>query len=340
MPSLAVDCRALIAALLLCFGVTPPLAADPLRIATFNSGLSRDGPGLLLRDILKGKDPQVIAAQDSIVRIFPDIIVLQKFDFDMGIAALHAFADALGEQGAVYPYRFARQPNSGLQTDHDLDGDGDTGDAGDAQGYGRFFGEGGMAILSKYPIAEGDIQDFSGLLWRDLPGALLPTANDGSVFPNDTTYSVQRLSSVAHWVVPIDAPSGRVWLMTFHATPPVFDGPEDRNGKRNHDEIAFWLRYMDGAFGPAPTKRFFLLGDANNDPKRGEGLKPPLLALLNDPRLSDPLPDRVTADWDEPVPGDMRVDYVLPSRDWHVIDAGVAFNPDASRHAIVWVAVE
>jgi len=26
--------------------------------------------------------------------------------------------------------------------------------------------------------------------------------------------------------------------------PPTFDGPEDRNGKRNHDEIRFWTDYV------------------------------------------------------------------------------------------------
>ena len=29
-----------------------------------------------------------------------------------------------------------------------------------------------------------------------------------------------------------------------HPTPPAFDGPEDRNGRRNHDEIRFWSDYL------------------------------------------------------------------------------------------------
>jgi len=31
-----------------------PVAAETLRIATYNAALTRAGPGLLLRDILKG----------------------------------------------------------------------------------------------------------------------------------------------------------------------------------------------------------------------------------------------------------------------------------------------
>ena len=27
-------------------------------------------------------------------------------------------------------------------------------------------------------------------------------------------------------------------------TPPAFDGEEDRNGRRNHDEIRFWVDYV------------------------------------------------------------------------------------------------
>ena len=35
----------------------------------------------------------------------------------------------------------------------------------------------------------------------------------------------------------------------------------------------------------------------------------------------------------------MRVDYILPSRDWQIVDAGVhwAKGDVASRHALVWV---
>ena len=34
-----------------------------------------------------------------------------------------------------------------------------------------------------------------------------------------------------------------VHFLVSHPTPPVFDGPEDRNGPRNYDEIRFWADY-------------------------------------------------------------------------------------------------
>ena len=53
-----------------------------------------------------------------------------------------------------------------------------------------------------------------------------------------------------------------VHVLASHPTPPSFDGGEDRNGRRNHDEIRFWadyvlpsknLRVLDaGVWSPAP----------------------------------------------------------------------------------------
>ncbi len=176
------------------------------------------------------------------------------------------------------------------------------------------------------------------MLWRDLPGALLPETSAGP-FPSRQAQAIQRLSSNGHWVVPVDVLGiGIVTLLTFPAAPPVFDGPEDRNGKRNHDELLFWRHFMDEAFGPAPDQQFILLGDANADLARGEGIRAAIQMLLADPRLQDPLPDQITVNWPDPLPGDMRVDYVLPSADWTVTNAGIAQVLDApdSRHALVW----
>jgi hypothetical protein len=181
------------------------------------------------------------------------------------------------------------------------------------------------------------VQDYSPLLWRDLPGALLPE-KDGAPFPSAAAHQIQRLSSRGHWVVPVEVPElGRLHLLTFHATPPVFDGPEDRNGRRNHDEVRFWQLYLDGAFDPPPAERFILLGDANLDPSRGDGIGSAIADLLVHPRLQDPLPDQATVTW--PQTGPMRVDYLLPSTDLTVSGAGI-LPPEASkgsRHAVVWV---
>jgi endonuclease/exonuclease/phosphatase family metal-dependent hydrolase len=334
-----------------------PLAADPLRFATFNPGLSREGPGLLLRDILKG-EPEVLAVAEVIATVAPDVILLTAFDYDLDGHALAAFAARIEEAGAAYPHRFAFLPNAGMATGLDLDGDGRAGGPRDAQGYGAFAGQAGMAILSRLPIDTAASRDFSAFLWADLPGAI----------PPEGTVAGQRLSSVGHWDVAVALPDGRpVRLWAWYATPPVFDGPEDRNGRRNHDEAAFWLRYLDGALPVAPEAApFVLMGDANLDPVDGDGRAEALLALLDHPRLIDARPRSAggaaaaardggvnaahggdpaldTADWpDGPgQPGNLRVDYVMPSSDWRVVGSGVWWPDDAPvRHRLVWVDVE
>ena len=325
--------------------------AAEIRIATFNTELSRDGPGLFLRDILKAESPDIDATADLIAGTAPDAILLQGIDWDHGLAALAAFRDIIAAKGADYPHLFALRPNTGMQTGRDLDGNGRTGDPRDAQGYGRFAGVGGMAILSRWPVTAH--RDHSATLWTGLPGNLTR--------PEDPGLEIQRLSTTGHWSVSLDTGTGPLHLLAFHATPPVFDGPEDRNGRRNHDEAAFWSAYLDGTFGPAPDTRFILLGDANLDPEDGDGRSDAIRALLTDPRLQDPEPASQTAEtaairdgganamhtgnpaldtanWrDDGGPGNLRVDYVLPSADWTVIDAGVAWPRDGSRHGLVWV---
>tara|TARA_R110000764_G_scaffold72049_1_gene148019 strand:- start:1356 stop:2381 length:1026 start_codon:yes stop_codon:yes gene_type:complete len=334
-----------------------PAVADSLRIATYNTELARRGPGLLLRDITGGEDAQINAVITVLIHARPDIVALQGFDYDLTGAALAAFAKALEAKGLHYPHQFALRPNTGMATGLDMDGDGRLGGQRDAQGFGAFSGQGGMAILSRYPVARDAVRDFSGLLWTDLPDATLPRTDAGP-FPSAEAQAAQRLSTTGHWVVPIDVPdTGRITLLTYHATPPVFDGPEDRNGLRNADESRFWQLYLDGAFGPVVTDRLVLLGDANLDPDAGDGHRHVMRALLDDPRLTDPAPISAgaaaagdatdTADWDDPTPGNLRADYVLPSSDWTVTDSGVLWplpaDPlaeivaTASRHRLVWV---
>ena len=278
------------------------------------------------------------AVLSEILAAEPDVLVLQGVDYDLQGAALKSLAEALALGGLNYPHLFAAAPNAGRMTDLDLDGDGRTGGPGDAQGYGRFFGQGSMALLSRHPIAEAEVADYSTFLWRDLPGAFLPEAG-GQPFPDAQALEVQRLSSHGHWVVPILHPVlGRVDILTYHATPPVFDGPEDRNGRRNHDETAFWLHLLEGRIGTAPQAPFVLLGDANIDPDGGEGIPGAITALLAHPTLQDPLGPRPTVDWAQT--GPLRVSYILPSADWRVLESGIRpHNPAASRHALVWVTL-
>ena len=185
----------------------------------------------MLRDIRKGDDPQITAITEVITRTNPDILLLTDFDYDLDGLAVGAFADLL----ETYPHSFAARPNTGLETGLDMDGNGYTGDARDAQGYGRFSGDGGMAILSRYPI--GELRDLSAILWKDVEDATLPTV-DGALFPSEEAIVIQRLSTTGHWIVPISMPNGPpLTLMVWSATRLVFDGPEDRNGLRNRDEL-------------------------------------------------------------------------------------------------------
>ncbi|MEO0401386.1 MAG: endonuclease/exonuclease/phosphatase family protein [Pseudomonadota bacterium] len=319
--------------------------ADTIRIATYNTELQRDGPGLLLRDLARGKDGQINAVLAVIQQADADILALQGIDYDLTSEALTRLAKA-----ANYPHHFALRPNTGMPTGLDMDGDGRLGGPRDAQGYGRFSGQGGMAVLSRFPILTEEVQDFSDLLWRDTPNPTLPHVNDAP-FPSAPAQAAQRLSTTGHWIVPVKTPTGRMDLMTFHASPPVFDGPEDRNGKRNHDEIRLWQHVLDGAIGTAPAGPFVIAGDANLDPVDGSGIKAAIKTLLADPRVQDVRPQgdqgTDTADWTDPVPGNLRVDYVLPSQHWSVVDSGVMWpSPtaalaetvtQASRHHLVWV---
>lgn len=334
-------------------GAWPVLAETTIRIATFNTELARNGPGLLLRDILSEDDPQVEAVAKMIATARPDFIALQGIDYDHDLAALRALAARIAHHGLDMPHAFALRPNAGMATGLDLDGDGRVGRARDSQGYGEFAGQGGMAVLSRLPILTEDVRDLSGILWRDVPDALLQLEDGTALMPDDVA-DIQRLSSVAHWDIPIRVSDTTLRLLTFHANPPVFDGPEDRNGRRNHDEIALWLHYLDGKLGAAPSAPFVLAGDANLDPVDGEGRKAAIRRLLQDERFVDPKPMRDgevtetaahkgdprldTVDWPAPEPGSLRVSYILPSADLAVMDSGIlAGHAEASRHRLVWV---
>lgn len=337
--------------------------AESLRVATYHTEASREGPGLLLRDILKGDDPQLMALREVVAEVSPDVLLLQGVDYDHGLATLTALRDWLSAGGADYRHIFALEPNTGVPTGYDMDGDGRLGEPEDNQGFGRFYGENGMALLSRYPIDTANAQDFSALLWTDLPGAILPR-KDGAPFPSAEAQGVLRLASVAHWMVPVESPGGPLTLLMFHAAPPVFDGPEDRNGRRNHDQLIFWQHVMDGQFGAAPARPFVLMGVANIDPEDGEGRHEAIRALLTDPRLQDPMPARPagpmqdspghlsdarldTVAWPAPEPGHKRVSYVLPSAGVEVLGSGVFWPPKGhadedmvatvSRHRLVWV---
>jgi len=333
--------------------LSTPAGAEVVRIATFSPDLTRDGPGLLLRDILSDKDAQIAAVVAVIAEVRPDILLLTGIDWDHDLLALTALAERLAQTGADFPHRFAGPPNSGLATGLDLDGDGRLGTGDDAQGFGAFQGRKAMAVLSRLPL--GEVRDFSATLWRDLPDNLMPPAPE-------KVAAVQRLSSTAHWDVPVRTGTTTLHLLAYSATPPVF-GTGDRNARRNHDETAFWAGYDPG--GP-----FVILGDTNLDPVDGEGRRDAWAAIA--PLVQDPQPRSAggaaapqdganaahegdpaqdTADWpDSDGPGNMRVDVVLPAKGLTVVGSGVFWPAPgepladtvaaASRHRLVWVDLD
>src|SRR5699024_8004864 len=126
-------------------------------------------------------------------------------DWDHDGLALTAFRRRLAEAGHDYPFAIAEQPNSGMQTGLDLDQDGRLGGREDAQGYGRFAGARGMALLSRRPVRLD--RDLTAMLWRDLPDNLMPDAPD-------EVAAMQRLSSTAHWDVVVETGGADLHLLT------------------------------------------------------------------------------------------------------------------------------
>jgi Endonuclease/Exonuclease/phosphatase family len=367
------------------------LAAQSVRVATFNVALHRKGPGLLVRDLTGGQDQQIATVAEIIQTVRPDILLLNEIDYDFEAVALKLFRDLLrqpvGQGRAIdYPYVFSAPQNAGVASGFDLDGDGRLGGPADAFGFGNFRGQYGMAILSRYPINVQSVRAFSRLLWRDLPGARLPRRRDGTPFPSDQDQAVMRLSSKSHWDVPVQLPGGRVLhLLASHPSTPVFDGRENANGLRNADEIRFWSLYLDGQefrddagrTAPFQAREFVILGTLNADPRDGEGAQAALAALLSRPDVQDVRPASIgarvaaetqkganekhrtapeldTTDWrDTPGPGNLRIDYVLPSAKLRVLGAGVFWPAPAdplfrligsdgrlgSDHRLVWVDI-
>ncbi len=302
--------------------------------------------------ITGGEDPKIDALVRVITDLDADVLLLTGIDYDLRGVALDALAARLAMAGLPYPHRLALRPNTGIATGFDLDGNGPRGEPRDAMGYGRFAGAAGMAVLSRLPIDTEHIRDFSGFLWADLPGTLMPDKDPA-------VRAMQRLSTTGMYEVPVLTESGPINLLAYYATPPVFDGPEDRNGRRNHDESAFWTQLIAGDLPFTPPKPpFILLGQPNLDPVDGEGRQVAIRALLTDPALQDPAPRGSHAHTDPgqrgdpaqdtalyPQIGGLRVEQVLPSADLNITGAGVVWPPDdallaaASRHRPIWVDI-
>ncbi len=353
----------------------PATAIAQVRFATFNASLNRASAGELLTDLSTPDDPQARKAAEVIQRTRPDVLLINEFDYVADNAAADAFRTnylAVGQQGAApidYPYAFTAPVNTGVPTGFDLDRNGTVGGGNDAHGFGLFEGQYGLLVLSKYPIETDQLRTFQHFLWKDLPGALLPD-DPATPAPRDwysaAALDVLRLSSKSHWDVPIRIGRRPVHFLVAHPTPPTFDGPEDRNGVRNHDEIKFWADYISSPRrsryiyddagqrgGLRPGSRFVIAGDYNADPLDGDSVAGAITLLLDHPRITEPHPTSEgaviaaeqqgganathrgdpaldTADFSDTAPGNLRVDHVLPSRGLLVRRSGVFWpTPDS-----------
>jgi hypothetical protein len=344
-----------------------------VRFATFNASLNRFNAGDLATELSAPGSAQPDTIAEIIQQARPDVVLINEFDFDAAGASLAAFQDnylsvAHGDAAPIhYPYRYSAPSNTGVPSGFDFNNDGAVGGPDDAYGFGFFAGQFAMAVYSKYPINLDRVRTFQTFLWKDMPGALLPddpATPEAADWYSADELDVFRLSSKSHWDLPIRIGHKTVHFLVSHPTPPVFDGPEDRNGTRNHDEIRFWADYVTpgrrsryiyddaGRRGGLKAGSLFVIaGDENADPLDGDSTAGAIQQLLehplvntkvtptsagaveqaglqpgNETHLGDPAFD--TADFAEP-PGNLRADYVLPRKGLRIEEAAV-FWPEST----------
>lgn len=363
-----------------------------IRIATYNVSieasnyLSRDeiakdpSKASIVSELLaKGKHPQLQNVAEVIQRTRPDILLLNEFDYiadaDQGVAAFISNYLKVSQNDAEsidYPYFYIAPVNTGVATQFDLDNNGRAqGNGADAFGFGYYPGQYGMAVLSRFPIKLNKVRSLQKFLWKDMPDALITKKADGSNWYEQAAWSELRLSSKSHWDVPIVVNDKIIHLIASHPTPPTFDGKEDRNGKRNHDEIRLIADYLDNGNylyddqghrgGLAAGEAFVVVGDLNASPIEGDAIRSSITGLIDHQlvnsscvpssqggqgaRPGNPNGASHTAAWG------LRVDYVLPSKALlKVTRCGVFWptqdNPlarlvgkrgSSSDHRLVWV---
>ena len=281
-----------------------PARAESIRFATFNTSLNRKEAGKLILDMTSGRSKKFGQLAEVIQRVRPHVILLNEVDYDAEGKAIQLFREkylAVGQneqQTIKYPYVFMRPVNTGVDSELDLNQNGETGEPADGFGFGGFPGQYGMVVLSQFPIDETRVRTFQNFLWKDMPDAMLPTNPDtGKPFYPASVIDKFRLSSKSHWDVPVMIGQVTVHLICSHPTPPVFDGPEDRNGARNHDEIRLIADYIsgdadylvddEGVSGGLPAgSHFVIVGDLNADPLDGDSVDNAARLLTEHPMIN------------------------------------------------------
>lgn len=321
-----------------------------LTLATFNVSMESEnyqpkgplGPHVLVKELQSGNNQQIRNIAAIVQKTAPDIILLNEFDYiedpQQGVGAFlknYLAVSQHGQPAQQYPHVYYNTVNTGQPSGFDLNNDGKVDTAReDAWGFGQYPGHYGMVLLSKYPIDLAKIRTFQHFKWKDMPGYLATKKADGSPWFSDAAWQQMPLSSKSHWDVPVLIGDETLHVLVSHPTPPVFDGPEDRNGHRNHDEVRFWVDYISGKAdyiyddqgqhgGLAQGVRFVVLGDLNSSAVEGDAFRGAIAALSQHPLIiHQPIPASAggakhspnnphakhhTAGWR------MRADYVLPS---------------------------
>jgi len=366
-----VPMRVLTLALLLtaCLPVSSGPEAVTVRVATFNVAMGLEQKGQMAAALASGEYTRLQQLAGILQRVRPDIVLLNEFDYDPSVDAAALLNDNYlsrageGQAPIRYQHSFRAPVNTGVDSGLDLDGDGKIGGPGDAWGYGQFPGQYGMLVLSRYPLDSDRVRTFREFRWAALPDAHRPRHPDGTTFHDDATWERLRLSSKSHWDLPLTIGTHRLHLLAHHPTPPVFDGPEDRNGRRNFDEIRFWLHYTDpagaeflvddagSAGGIGSGSAFVIAGDFNADPEDGDAVPGAVGQLLeagwidarcvavsaggaeaaqlqggvNQNHRGDPSAD--TSDFNDKYTGNLRLDYLLPAAGLKVLSCGVFWPP-------------
>ncbi|MEM8960771.1 MAG: endonuclease/exonuclease/phosphatase family protein [Acidobacteriota bacterium] len=354
---------------------------DSVRVAVFNVWE-------LSREKLDTEDHrQLRAAAEVVQRVRPEVLLINEIDYDAAGENARLFVKRFlrepqnGQSPIDYPHVYVAPVNTGLPSGLDLNRDGESDGPDDAWGFGRYPGQYGMALLSQVPIDTQRVRTFQKLRWVSMPGHHMPDGRDGRPAWYEPAIADQlRLSSKSHWDVPILLGSGNVLhVIAAHPTPPVFDdGQQDRNGRRNFDEIRLIADYVAGGEraawiiddhgekgGLSADQSFVILGDLNADPGNDVIYDETVAIdqLLDHPRVRDTKPvgaggayarrgsffsdDRLyTANYG-------RLDYALPSKDLTITGSGIFWpgpgeplrhlvdgDDKASDHMLVWVDID
>jgi len=338
---------------------------SPIRIALFNIWELSSEKLQMVNDQGQGMNEQLIAAAQIIQKINPDILVINEIDHDydnldqglqLNLIRFEKHYLRVGENRVAFSYKFTAPCNTGIPTGLDLNQDGIVSDesqvgtrdyGADCFGYGTYPGQYAMGLYSKFPIDSNHVRTFKKFLWKDLPEHHMPpdyyTADAVQIF---------RLSSKSHWDIPIHIDGKTLHLFLSHPTPPAFDGEEDRNGRRNFDEIKFWVHYInndealyddkDVQGGYNSSDPFLIAGDLNasrHSDTRFEYMTA-IDQLHNHPKIIESGKWIVSrGGWEGRVKGPpdywerntakfgndyrMQIDYLLPSKEIEIKKGGV-----------------